>query len=127
MKYIYYQPNQKDIGDKVGDCAIRALCKALNKSWIDIFDDLCGYARKIQCLPNQKPAYESYLNDIGWKYVTLGKKRQKVANFKPHEKGFYILYVRVGYRTHMVAADKQFYYDTWDCGNKLIYGYFTKT
>ena len=36
-RYVYYQPNKKDIKDKYGDCTIRALSKALNCSWVDAF------------------------------------------------------------------------------------------
>ena len=28
-RYVYYQPNKKDLKDKVGDCQIRALSKWL--------------------------------------------------------------------------------------------------
>ena len=28
-RYVYYQPNKKDLKDKVGDCQIRALSKTL--------------------------------------------------------------------------------------------------
>ena len=127
-KYIYFQPNEKDIKDKVGDCVIRALCKALDKSWLEVFDNLCKHAREFQCLPNQKPAYEAYLKELGWRYIPAKNKKQKVSEFKSSfdDKDFYILYVRVGYQTHMVTSDKHNYYDTWDCGNKYIYGYFIK-
>lgn len=31
-RYVYYQPNDKDLKDKYGDCQVRALSKALDIS-----------------------------------------------------------------------------------------------
>ena len=33
-RYTYYQPNDKDLKDNYGDCAIRTICKAENLSWL---------------------------------------------------------------------------------------------
>lgn len=129
MSYKYYQPNKKDIKDEVGDCAIRAFTKALNKSWLEVFDELVPFAREHQCLLNQKPAYQDYLAKQNWIYTSNGKvsKTKTVTKFcKEHQIGSYILYVRVGYRTHLVAVVDGIYYDTWDCGQYLVYGYYQK-
>lgn len=128
-KWKYYQPNKKDIKDEVGDCAIRAFTKALNKSWLEVFDDLIYYAREHQCLLNQKPAYQDYLINEGWHYQSNGKisKTKTVLKFcKLHNQGTYILYIKVGYRTHLVTVADGIYYDTWDCGNYCVYGYWVK-
>jgi hypothetical protein len=50
--YQYYQPNTKDIKDRQGDCAIRALTKFLNISWVEAFDMLVKYARETQTMIN---------------------------------------------------------------------------
>lgn len=36
-RYVYYQPNKKDIKDGYGDCTIRALSKAFNCEWIEAY------------------------------------------------------------------------------------------
>ena len=95
--YKYYQPNKKDIKDKVGDCSIRAFTKALNKSWLEVFDDLVPYAREHQCLLNQKPAYEDYLKKEGWQYKSNGRasKQYTINTFcTEHKKGTYIVYIK---------------------------------
>lgn len=35
--YQYYQPNQKDKKNQYGDCVIRALSKAYQKTWLQVF------------------------------------------------------------------------------------------
>lgn len=128
-RYVYFQPNDKDLKDRVGDCAIRAICKATNQTWLETFDGLCEYARNAQCLPNQEPAYKPYLEIKGWHYISIAKKKMSVSDvakmFTLCDSPF-ILYIRTGYRTHMVTIQGGKYFDTWDSGNKLVYGYWSK-
>lgn len=128
-KYFkYYQPNKKDLKDKVGDCSIRAFTKALNMDWLEVFDALYPYAREAQCLFNQKGAYEPFLKDRGWIYTPLKRgDKQTVINFvSNHKEGTFILYIKVGFGTHLVAVEDGYFWDTWDCGQKYVYGYYKK-
>lgn len=128
-KYFkYYQPNKKDLKDKVGDCSIRAFTKALKMEWLEVFDSLYPYAREAQCLFNQKGAYEPFLKDRGWVYIPLKRDdKQTVTNFvSNHKGGTYILYIKVGFGTHLVTVEDGYFWDTWDCGQKYIYGYYIK-
>lgn len=127
-RYIYYQPNAKDLKDNYGDCVIRALTKAENKSWIDVFDELVPIAREMQCMPNCKPCYSEYLKRKGYEYHgisnALGTKRPTVSSFAlSHKHGTYI--ARVAH--HIVAVKDGQFFDTWDSGRKSLYGYWQKT
>lgn len=66
--YKYYQPNDKDLKDQYGDCVVRALTKVMSKTWMQVFDDLISYAKKLQCMPNEKQCYESYLKENVFTY-----------------------------------------------------------
>lgn len=37
--YEYYNPNP--IGARAGDCVIRAICKAFDVPWVDVYTALC--------------------------------------------------------------------------------------
>ena len=37
-RWVYFNPNPA--GKRVGDCAVRALCKALDKSWGQVYAGL---------------------------------------------------------------------------------------
>ena len=127
--YKYYQPNKKDLKDRYGDCSIRALTKYFNKEWLEIFNDLIVYAQKNQCMPNMLPNIQEYLEDKKVPYVKTyqpkARHKETVSDFaKAHKCGKYILYVRVGFGTHLVAVEDGAYFDTWDCGDRLVYGYW---
>ena len=129
-RYVYYQPNDKDIKDKYGDCTIRALSKALNLSWIDTFDLTIPFCREYQT-PNifNLPCKleQEIMKKLGFSYTGIsnrqGMKRPTVATFaSTHTTGTYILNVA----NHEVTVVDGKYYDTWDSGSCSLYGYYTK-
>ena len=125
--YKYYQPNKKDLKDTYGDCVIRALTKLTGKEWPQVFDELIPIAKEYQCMPNNKPCYETYLKQNGFTYKGIsnkkGTKRPTVDRFaKDNPEGLYFLIVA----NHVVAVVDGIYYDTWESGSKSLYGYWSK-
>lgn len=128
-RFQYYQPNKKDPKDTYGDCAIRAISKVLNLSWIETFDKLVPIMREEQCLINGLPldVKKRIFGSLGFTYhgvsAAKGTKRPTVDGFaKDHPTGSYIL--RVAH--HLVAVVDGQYHDTWDSGSCCLYGYFEK-
>lgn len=125
--YQYYQPNKKDLKDKYGDCVIRALTKVLNMEWMEVFHDMIPFCIEQQALHNNQIVYTEYLKNKGFKYVGVsnkkGTKRPTVKSFaKEHKTGIYFVTVA----NHVVAVVDGQYYDTWDSGEKSMYGYWEK-
>ena len=129
-RYIYYQPNKKDLKDKYGDCQIRALSKALNCSWLEAFDKAISVCREewVSLIFDAPVDVRSrMLKKLGFTYHGIsnkkGSKRPTIDSFaKDHPKGTYIC--AVGH--HEVAVVDGKYYDTWDSGDCCMYGYFEK-
>lgn len=129
-RYVYYQPNKKDLKDRYGDCTIRALSKALDCTWLEAFDKMIPLCREYQ-VSNVFNApsiiQREIIGKLGFNYVGIsnkkGSKRPTVDNFaKGHPEGIFILNVA----NHEVACVNGKYYDTWDCGYKSLYGYYEK-
>ena len=126
-RWKYYQPNKKDLKDDYGDCVIRSLTKALDMEWLEVFDDIHPISRELQVPFNCKPCYEKYLELKGFKYHGIsngkGTKRPTVNKFAlEHKEGTYVL--RVAH--HLVTVVDGYFYDTWDSGDKSLYGYWVK-
>lgn len=129
-RYVYYQPNKKDLKDKVGDCQIRALSKALDCSWLEAFDltiPICREAQTYTIFDGALNLEKESMAKLGFRYTGIsnkkGSKRPTVLSFaKDHPNGRYILKVA----HHVVACVDGKYYDTWDCGYKSLYGYYLK-
>lgn len=126
-RWKYYQPNKKDIKDEYGDCVIRALTKALGMEWLEVFDDIQPISRELQVPFNCKPCYERYLAEKGyiWKSDKVAKGKKKLTPqtfYKEHPTGTYIL--RQAH--HLVTVVDGYFYDTWDSGDRSVYGYWVK-
>lgn len=128
--FVYYQPNDKDIKDEYGDCTIRALSKALNCSWLEAFDKTIPFCRKYQLsniFDGDLAVRIEILKELGFEYVGVsnkkGTKRPTIAEFsRQHKDGIYLLVTA----HHITAALGGKYFDTWDSGDKSMYGYFKK-
>ena len=129
-RYVYYQPNSKDIKDKYGDCTIRALSKALGCSWLDAFEatlPICREAQVSNVFDCPVKIRSEHLAKMGFEYVGISNKRGTVrptvdSFAKDHPTGTYICNLA----NHEVAVVDGKYYDTWDCGSYSLYGYFIK-
>ena len=121
--FMYYQPN-----DHVcGDCGIRAVSKALNCSWEESLTKLYNAAMEIRDAPGSRETIDKVLKSEGFEWVPTnpkrGEKRPTVADFaKSNNKGIYVFNVA----SHVVCAQKGYYYDIWDSGSKSLYGYWVK-
>ena len=127
-RYVYFQPNKKDIKDRYGDCQIRALCKALDLSWVEAFDLTIPICREVQTYTifgGTCDIGKDNLEKLGFRYVGVsnkkGTRRPTVDSFaKDHPAGRFICKVA----HHVVAVVDGKYFDTWDSGSCSMYGWY---
>lgn len=125
--YKYYQPNDFDLKDDFGDCAIRAFTKAEGCSWLESYDLMWKISREVRCPMNCKHGFEHIMKTLGYTYTGInnkkGSKRPTVSQFAgKHKTGTYICVVA----NHYVTVTDGKYWDTWDSGEKSLYGYWQK-
>lgn len=129
-RYVYFQPNRKDIKDQFGDCTIRALSKALDCTWLEAYDKtvpICREEQVTNVFDAPAKIRVRFLDKLGFDYHGVSNKagttRPTVAEFaKAHPTGVFIANVA----RHVVAVVDGKYYDTWDSGNCSMYGYFER-
>ncbi len=112
--WIKYNPNPRS--RRVGDCAIRACCKATGRTWNEVFDDLVQIAYRQKDVLSANKVWGEYLADNG--YVRYEPDYPMdvykfCCNF-PH--GTYVL----GLDGHVVTVVDGRYWDTWDSGGKNV-------
>ena len=122
MAYQFYQPNP--LKKSVGDCVIRALCKAFNDDWYNMYSRLTieGYA--LCDMPSSNAVWGHFLKTNGYKrYIipntfpdcyTIGQ----FVNDNPD--GKYILATG----SHLVTAIDGTIFDTWDSSQEVISSYW---
>ena len=100
----------------------------MNKSWTEVYDDLCKIGREICDMPNDKATYKKYLLLNGFKYVSYkpeyGSSRPTVDNFSKHHNDGKVYVLSLAH--HLVTSVDGNYYDIFDSGSYCVYSWFEK-
>lgn len=113
--WIYYNPNPKE--KNTGDCAVRAIAKALDVTWEKAKLLLDVYSMS---------EYEVETSDIVWGRILAENNFEMQALYcndgctldgfcKHNPKGVYV----VKLPNHVVCAIDGDYYDSWDSGQEI--------
>ncbi|MBR6051139.1 MAG: hypothetical protein IKP68_08060 [Clostridia bacterium] len=122
--FVEYNPNPT--GKRVGDCVVRAICKATGITWDDVYLSLFVEGFEKKDMPSSNDVWGSYLRSLGF-------DREPIPNTCPdcyrvrdfcldHPEGAYILVCQ----SHVVASVDGDYFDTWNSGDEPIYFYWVK-
>ena len=124
MSFIRTNPNPAN--RQTGDCVIRAISIAENKSWDDVFLDPMIESFYLKDMPSSNYAWGTYLRKNGYHRHVISDLCPdcfSVADFVgENPEGTYIL----GTGTHVICVKDGSYYDTWDSGDTIPVYYFKK-
>lgn len=124
MSYSFYNPNPT--GKKVGDCAIRAVSKALSVDWQTAYAMVVSNGFIMGDMPSADSVWGATLRQCGF-------KRHVVPNACPecytagqfasdHPAGVYVL----GLGGHVVTIEDGCIFDTWDSSDEIPVYYWSK-
>lgn len=124
MSYSYYNPNP--YSNRVGDCVIRAISKALNQSWVQTYIDLSLQGYLMGDWGSSNAVWNAYLKGKGF-------KREIISNDCPEcytindfceefSQGIYV----IGTGSHAVCVVDGVIYDTWQSGDETPIYYYRK-
>lgn len=121
---MYMPFNNNPLNLKTDDCVIRALSKALDKSWEEIYIELCLKGLEMCDWGNNNAVWDDYLKENKFVRETIPNTCPNcytVDDFsKDNPSGVYIL----GTGTHVVTIIDGNYYDSWDSGQQVpMYAY----
>lgn len=120
MEYRYYNPSPAK--RNVGDCTVRAMCRALGQDWEKAYIGLCLEGFILQDMPSSNAVWGRYLREHGY-WRELAPDDMTVAEFADlHPKGTYILALS----GHVVCVVDNVLYDTWDSGNEIVLYFWQK-
>lgn len=112
-----FNPNPK--GKRVGDCTVRALCKALNQSWDKTYVELCVYGFMHCDMPSANAVWGAYLKSKGFSRYIVPDTCPDCYTLEQfcveHPQGTYV----VGLSGHVVTVQDGKIYDSWDSRNEI--------
>ncbi len=124
MPFEFYNPNPKN--QRVGDCAVRAISKAVGTDWQDAYIGLCAEGLALRDMPNSNFVWGMFLKKYGFSESMISSVCPNcitVSQFaKDHPKGRYVL----ACQSHVVAVVNGTYFDTWDSGNEIVLYFYKK-
>lgn len=123
--YAYFNKNPE--GRSVGDCAVRAVSKALGQSWEQTYVGLCLEGFLMADLPNSDAVWGRYLRNHGFKRYLIPDECpdcMTVGRFADeHPEGTFVLSMP---GRHVVTVVDGMFWDSWDSGNEIPEYYFAK-
>lgn len=121
-RYVRYNPNPKR--NRVGDCTVRAISKAMGQEWEDTYSGISVYGYALCDMPSANHVWGAYLKRNGFRrYFIDGPDGYTVIDFcEDHPEGTYILAIE----GHVVCVENGCYYDSWDSGDEIPVYYWTK-
>lgn len=122
--YSYYNPNPIK-NNRVGDCVVRAISKALNQSWEDTYIDLTIQGYLLGDLLSSNAVWDKYLKNKGFKRHIVPNDCPECYTIEDfcneHSKGIFI----IGTGTHAVCVEDGCVFDTWNSSGEVpIYFYY---
>ena len=123
--YEYYNPNP--VNRRVGDCAVRAIAKALNVDWEKAYILIASNGFSMGDMPSSDSVWGAVLRQHGF-------YREAIPNSCPdcytaddfcrdHPKGIFVL----GFGGHVATVQDGKLYDSWDSSNEIpVYMWFRK-
>lgn len=125
MSYVYF--NENPAGRSVGDCAVRAVSKALGKTWEEAYVELALEGFRQGDLPNSDAVWGTCLHRHGFRRHFIpddGLGAYTVKDFaRDNPNGVFIL--SMPGRHVLTVVDGQ-YFDSWESGGEAPSYYWTK-
>ena len=115
--YVYANPNP--YGSFVGDCIIRAIAIATNRTWHQAYWSVCLQGDIMGNVPVDNSVWEEYLRNIGFRRYILPDTCPRCYTVRDfcYDNPFGTFILATG--SHVIAAIDGDYYDTWDSGDEV--------
>lgn len=123
---MYRNLNINPLHRRADDCTVRAIATVLDKSWEEVYADLCLEGLKFYDMPSANHVWGSYLKKKGFKRHIIPDNFPQwytVEDFaRDNPKGRFILALH----GHVVPVINGILYDTWDSSDGIPVYYWKK-
>lgn len=117
MSFSYYNPNP--VGNRVGDCAIRAVSKALSADWDTAYSMITAMGFSMGDMPSSDAVWGATLRHNGFKKAVIPSTCPDcytAGEFaEDHPSGVFVL----GFGGHVATVVDGKLYDTWDSSEEI--------
>ena len=123
---MFKQTNPNPNGSYVGDCVVRAIALAEDRTWNETYINLCLMGLVMYDMPSSNRVWDEYLKSLGYKKHVVPSDCPKCYTIKDFCGEFFSGTYVVGTGTHVVCVKDGSYLDTWDSGEESPLLYWSK-
>lgn len=118
--------NPNPCGRSIGDCAVRAVCAALDVCWDEAYLLLCREGRQQCDMPSADHVWGAVLQTFGFdrKAIPTGYPRGYNAEYfcEDHPEGVYVL----AFGGHVATVRDGVLLDSWDSSHEIPTYYYSR-
>lgn len=122
--WIYYNPNPT--GARVGDCSVRAVCKAIGANWDTAFASIALAGFVMGDMPSSNAVWGAFLRSKGFQREPMPDTfpdLMTAADFcEAHPKGTYVLV----FSGHVATVVDGNLFDSWDSSAEIPLYFYSK-
>ena len=116
-----YNPNP--LNKLVGDCVVRAITKAVDKSWGEVYLGLCILGYMMADWGSSNQVWGAYLRQHGFERKVIPEDCTVEDFCKEHPEGIYVL----GTGSHAVAVVCGKSFDAWNSEREIPIYYYSRS
>lgn len=123
--YIQYNPNPT--GRNVGDCAVRAVAKALNISWEDAYDLITEAGYNMGDMPSSNSVWGAVLRQHGFYRQAIPNKCPECYTAEMFARDNPVGVFVLGFGNHVCTVVNGDIYDSWNSSKEIpVYFWYRK-
>lgn len=115
---MWIRCNPNPLGKQTGDCVVRAIAIATDRSWRETYRALCREGEIRADMPNSNAVWNGYLKEMGARQFLLPESCPNCITVQAfcerYPEGVYV----IGTGDHAVAVIDGDWYDSWDSGTE---------
>lgn len=115
--WLYYNPNP--VGRLVGDCAVRAIAKALDTDWETAYNLICDAGYNMCDMPSSNGVWGAVLRQYGFYRSALPNTCPDCYTAEDfcedNNRGVFVL----GFGSHVATVVDGILYDSWDSSQEI--------
>ena len=116
--WIFFNPNP--CRRSVGDCAVRAVAKALGVNWKRAYSLLAEEGYAVCDMPSSDAVWGSVLRRHGFVRRSIGEEYSAREFCLDHPQGVYVL----AFGGHVATVVDGYLFDSWNSANSVIQYYY---
>lgn len=123
---MWVRCNPNPLGRLANDCVVRAIAVATERSWGDVYADLCREGRRECDMPSSNAVWGKFLKEEGFRQFLLPESCPDCITVRAFADRFPMGTYIIGTGTHAVAVIDGNYYDAFDSGDEVPSYFFRK-